>query len=91
MAKLAAKSTPLLFCVAGNDLDNLKPPNGEVAQMILSSKHNAEELKRQQPKCVEFPTMIHGWVSRGDTSIERVREDAEKALKIASGFLAGWM
>ena len=91
IVKIAAESTPLLFCVAGNDLDNLKPPNGEVAQIISSSKHNSEGLKKQQPKCVEFPDQIHGWVSRGDTSIEMVREDAEKALKNATEFLADWM
>lgn len=90
LAKLAADRTPLLFCVAGNDLDNLKPPDGEVARIISSSsKHNAGGSN--QPQCVEFPDMMHGWVSRGDTSIERVREDAEKALQMASNFLAHWM
>lgn len=91
MARLASERTPLLFCVAGNDLDNLKPPHGEVSKIISSSKHNAEELNKQQPKCVEFPEMLHGWVSRGDTSIEKVRDDAEKALKMASDFLSDWM
>mmetsp|Transcript_31326 Transcript_31326/g.53495 ORF Transcript_31326/g.53495 Transcript_31326/m.53495 type:complete len:173 (+) Transcript_31326:275-793(+) len=65
MAKLASERTPLLYCVAGNDPDNLKPPGGEVAQMLSSSNHNAENLKKQQPKCVEFPDQAHGWVSGG--------------------------
>ncbi|KAL7544029.1 hypothetical protein ACHAXR_013452 [Thalassiosira sp. AJA248-18] len=91
MAKLASERAPLLFCVAGNDLDNLKPPDGDVAQIISSSNHNADGLNNQQPQCVEFPDMLHGWVSRGDTSIERVRDDAEKALNIASKFLDDWM
>ena len=91
MTKIAADSTPLLYCVAGNDMDNLKPPDGEVAQIISSSKHNAGGLKSQDPKCVVFPQMTHGWVSRGDTTVENVRDDAEKALKLASDFLADWM
>lgn len=91
MAKSAAETSPLLYLVAGNDMDNLKPPNGEVATFISSCKHNADELKRATPKCVEFPEQIHGWVSRGDTSVESVKRDAEKALKMATDFLDDWM
>ena len=90
MAKTASKKAPMFYCVAGNDPDNIKP-GGEVAQIISSSKHNVEELKRQQPKCIEFPDMIHGWVSRGDTSKENVKNDAEKALQLGTEFLADWM
>ena len=91
MTKSAAQSTPLLFLVAGNDAENLKPPNGEVAQIISSSVHGDEKCENKQPNCVEFPEMIHGWVSRGDSSVLKVMEDAETALNMASGFLKDWM
>lgn len=86
----AARRAPLLFCVAGNDLENLKPPGGEVAKMISSSDHHSDG-GGLRPRCVEFPNMIHGWVSRGDTNVDAVREDAEKALKMATDFFASWM
>lgn len=91
MAKCASEKAPLLFCVAGNDLDNLKPPEGEVARIIASSKHNDGGLNKRQPTCVVFPDMLHGWVSRGVTSQEKVKEDAERALSMASEFLRDWM
>jgi len=91
MARIASKKAPLFYCVSGNDPDNIKP-GGEVAQIISSSRHNVDDkLKRQQPKCIEFPDMIHGWVSRGDTSKENVKRDAEKALQLGTLFLADWM
>lgn len=92
MTRLAAERTPFLFCVAGNDLDNLKPPDGEVAQIISSSKHGGAGVEEKHlPKCVEFPEQSHGWVSRGDTSVEKVKEDAEEALRMAADFLRYWM
>ncbi len=45
----------------------------------------------QLPRCVEFPEMMHGWVSREDTNLEAVRKDAEDALKIAANFFRAWM
>ena len=90
MARIASQKAPLFYCVSGNDPDNIKP-GGEVAQIISLSKHNTEELKKQQPQCVDFPGTIHGWVSRGDTSDENVKRDAEKALTLGKDFLADWM
>ena len=91
MTKTAAEKSPLFFCVAGNDMDNLKPPNGEVYQIISSSKHETTRNNDDKPRCVEFPDMVHGWVSRGDTSIDKVKEDAEAALNMACVFLYNWM
>ena len=91
MTKTASEKSPLLFCVAGNDMDNLKPPNGEVYQIISSSNHESTRNNDDKPRCVEFPDMVHGWVSRGDTSIDRVKEDAEAALNMACVFLYNWM
>ena len=89
----AAEHAPLLFCVAGNDLDNLKPSqDGSLAQIIGSSKHkDTIEDHKGAPRCVEFPEMLHGWVSRGNTSIEKVKEDAEQALNLSVDFLRYWM
>ena len=77
--------------MAGNDLDNLKPPNGEVSRIISESKHGAEALKKRQPECIVFEDQRHGWVSRGDTANEKVRDDAEKALTLGTDFLSDWM
>lgn len=89
----AAEHAPLLFCVAGNDLDNLKPSqDGSLAQIIASSKHkDTSEDCKVAPRCVEFPEMLHGWVSRGEMSIEKVKEDAEAALNLSVDFLRYWM
>ena len=90
----AAEHAPLLFCVAGNDLDNLKPSqDGSLAQIIASSKHKdtSSEDCKGTPRCVEFSEMLHGWVSRGNTSIEKVKEDAEAALNLSVDFLRYWM
>mmetsp|Transcript_23038 Transcript_23038/g.36017 ORF Transcript_23038/g.36017 Transcript_23038/m.36017 type:complete len:129 (+) Transcript_23038:518-904(+) len=93
--KEAADNAPILFCVAGNDLDNLKPSkDGTLARIIASS--NAKDTNNDgdrgaAPRCVEFADMIHGWVSRGDTSIKKVEKDAEAALNLAVDFLRHWM
>ncbi|KAL7547191.1 hypothetical protein ACHAWF_012397 [Thalassiosira exigua] len=91
LAEEAAGRTPMLLCVAGNDPENLKPPGGEIAEIVASSNHGAEGSGRRPPECVEFPGMLHGWVSRGDTSVKAVKEDAEKALEMATEFIADWM
>ena len=97
VVKVAAENTPLLLCVAGNDLDNLKPSKGgALAQIIWESslKHvppGTELPTWAKPRCVEFEEMIHGWVSRGDTSIDNVKEKAESALAMAIDFINVWM
>lgn len=83
-----ATKIPTLYCVAGNDPDYLKQ-GGDVAVMLEASKQEGEEKTR--PRCVEFPEMSHGWVSRGDTSLKKVKEDADGALRLASDFLMHWM
>ncbi|KAL7501073.1 hypothetical protein ACHAWT_009144 [Skeletonema menzelii] len=94
IVRKAAEHAPLLLCVAGNDLDNLKPSqDGSLARIIASSEHKdiSSEDHKGAPRCVEFPEMLHGWVSRGDTSIEKVKEDAEAALNLSVDFLRHWM
>mmetsp|Transcript_4526 Transcript_4526/g.6610 ORF Transcript_4526/g.6610 Transcript_4526/m.6610 type:complete len:289 (+) Transcript_4526:92-958(+) len=92
--KEAAANAPILFFVAGNDLDNLKPSkDGALARRIALSSNvkEAKEGDKGAPRCIEFPDMMHGWVSRGDTSIKKVEEDAEAALNLAVDFLKHWM
>ncbi len=92
--KEAADNAPILFCVAGNDLDNLKPSQDGALARIIASSSNAKETSESDkgaPRCVEFPDMLHGWVSRGDTNIKKVEEDAEVALNLAVDFLHHWM
>lgn len=94
VVKVAAVNTPLLLCVAGNDLDNLKPSKGgSLAQIISesSSQHPPSPKHWVTPRCVEFEEMIHGWVSRGDTSIDNVKKEAESALVMAIDFIRHWM
>lgn len=92
--KEAADNAPILFCVAGNDLDNLKASKDGTLARIIASSSNAKETSegdKASPRCVEFAEMMHGWVSRGDTSIKKVEEDAEAALNSAVDFLKHWM
>ncbi|KAL7472047.1 hypothetical protein ACHAXS_012359 [Conticribra weissflogii] len=95
MTKLAAEKVPLLYLVAGNDAENIKPPEGEIAKLISDSGNVHRKARKtredQLPRCVEFPEMMHGWVSREDTNPEAVRKDAEDALKIAANFFRAWM
>ena len=91
MVERAARKAPLFYCVSGNDAEYLKPPEGEVAVAVLRSGHEGSGDEDVCPRCVEFPEMVHGWVSRGDTSVKKVKEDAEMALTLASIFMRHWM
>jgi dienelactone hydrolase len=88
MMKVAVK-VPHLYCVSGNDPDYLKE-GGDVAVMVEESKHGSKG-ESAKPRCVQFPDMMHGWVSRGDTSIKKVKDGADEALKLAVDFLKNWM
>ena len=89
MVKSATGQVPLLYCVSGNDPDYLKK-GGSVAAVLEESKHSFDN-EQTRPRCVDFPEMKHGWVSRGDTSVKKVRDDAEEALRLATDFLCHWM
>ena len=91
LVQKASDNAPLLFCVAGNDAANLKE-DGALANIISSSKskHISGDDKTA-PHCIVFPEMKHGWVSRGDTTIEKVKQDAEEALNLAVDFLRQWL
>jgi len=68
---------PFLIMPAGDDDDSLKSPDGEAAKMV----------EEKGGKSIPFPRMVHGWTSRGDLSIADVKEDAEKALSLATEFV----
>lgn len=88
MMRTAVK-VPHLYCVAGNDPDYIKD-GGYITVMLEESNHQTEG-DTMKPRCVQFPEMSHGWVSRGDTGVKKVKEDADEALRLASEFLRHWM
>jgi len=67
-----AISLPVLVMPGSNDDARFKN-DGEFSEVIRS----------RGGKVVDFPDMIHGWTTRGDTSIPEVRRDTEKALGLA--------
>jgi len=67
---------PFLLMPAGDDPDNIKPGSPVV-----------DMLEEKGGKSVPFPRMVHGWTSRGDLSKDEVKEDAEKALQLATDFI----
>jgi dienelactone hydrolase len=67
---------PFLLMPAADDPDLLKPGSSVV-----------DLLEEKGGKSVPFPRMKHGWVSRGDLSKDEVKEDAEKALQLATDFI----
>lgn len=88
MVKEACK-VPTLYCVAGNDPNYLKK-GGDVSTLLEQTMQQEDEEKAR-PRCVDFPEMTHGWVSRGDTSVKKVKDDVEIALRLAADFLKHWM
>ncbi|EOD03831.1 hypothetical protein EMIHUDRAFT_460887 [Emiliania huxleyi CCMP1516] len=74
---LAARvRTPLLLLSAGNDPPNVQP-GGAVARALAASGGHARA----------FPTMDHGWVTRGDVDDGAVAAEVERALEETLAFL----
>ncbi|ETN08411.1 hypothetical protein PPTG_12209 [Phytophthora nicotianae INRA-310] len=72
---------PQLLCAAGND-----PPlvsEGGVVEKILK----ANPAIAKQSNVVNFPDMIHGWVSRGDIDNPATKEAVKKAWHLAREFI----
>ncbi|KAG9411328.1 hypothetical protein AC1031_016966 [Aphanomyces cochlioides] len=84
-AKIAEHITvPQLILAAGNDPEWLKP--GHIVDKILASRGIPAKFR-------EFPTMVHGWVNRGDLNDPVVAEAFhgawdEEALPFLQKFLA---
>ena len=77
MMRALDDSLPILVMPAGHDDDRLKN-GGEWAE---------ELIKKNGGRVVDFPDMVHGWTTRSDTSIPKVREDTERALSLAIEFI----
>eukprot|EP00522_Entomoneis_paludosa_P002648 CAMPEP_0172470992 /NCGR_PEP_ID=MMETSP1065-20121228/67586_1 /TAXON_ID=265537 /ORGANISM="Amphiprora paludosa, Strain CCMP125" /LENGTH=289 /DNA_ID=CAMNT_0013229075 /DNA_START=128 /DNA_END=997 /DNA_ORIENTATION=- len=76
VAMMNSVKMPTLFLWAGNDSDiYLKDGAGKAA------------LEKSGGSVVEFPDMLHGWVSRGDVGDEKVKRDFEKAIELMMDFL----
>lgn len=78
-ASVAAEAkVPALLLVAGNDKKELYGADGTVYKAFKEG--NADS------NTVEFPEMVHGWTTRGDTSDEKVARDASEAYRLMSEF-----
>jgi dienelactone hydrolase len=69
---------PTKFLTAGNDSDiyNNKDGMGKAA------------LEKSGGGVVEFPDMLHGWVSRGDVADEKAKRDVQRAMDLTIEFFA---
>lgn len=75
IAMMQSLKQPTKFLWAGNDSEiYTKDGTGKTA------------LEKSGGGVVEFPEMLHGWVSRGDVSDERVKRDVEKAINEITSF-----
>lgn len=72
-----AVKCPQLLLPAGNDPENLKE-GGELVNIVRG--------KGLQCVTTEYPDMVHGWVIRGDASIENVKRDVRKAVDEVTAF-----
>ncbi|RLN73798.1 hypothetical protein BBJ28_00012425 [Nothophytophthora sp. Chile5] len=73
-------SVPQLLCSAGNDPDFVC--EGGSVEKILKSKADIGA----QCEVVDFPDMIHGWVSRGDRNDPATKAAVDKAWEKAIQF-----
>lgn len=76
VARRVKKDCPILLMPAGNDSAKLKP--GGKCMQILGE--NSES--------VPFPSMIHGWVTRGDRSKPKVKAAQDEALERVKTFVS---
>ena len=74
---------PLLLLPAGND--DLQPQSHEAVQILAHARGISEE-----DIAISFPSMIHGWVTRGDPSNDEVKTEQEKALKLTVDFIEAY-
>ena len=75
--ELAARVTmPVLLLSAGDDPANVQEHGAATA--ALASRGG---------RTISFPEMKHGWVTRGDLSVPRVKADTERALAETVAFL----
>merc|ERR1712224_214647 len=78
----ACGSTPLLLMGAKNDHEMTKPGSESLA--ILSKARGGIP---ETDISIEFPTMKHGFVSRGDPKDEDINREQEKGMCLAVDFI----
>lgn len=71
-----AVTMPVLLMPAGDDGDNLKGPDGEIAKIVAAKGGSS----------VTYAEMKHGYFSRGDISDAAVKRDAEDSMTKAIAF-----
>jgi hypothetical protein len=72
---------PVLWLSAGND--ELKAGQHVVVQINAASRNIAES-----DVAIEFPEMVHGWVTRGDGARDpRIAAEQERALQLTVDFI----
>lgn len=76
VAMLQALPMPTKFLWAGNDSD-----------IFIKDGAGKKALEATGGGVEEFPDMLHGWVSRGDMSDEKVKRDVDRALQTMTSFL----
>lgn len=77
-AELCSKvQRPILLLPAGND-----PPRYREDGDIFKALHEVQPLSAT----IEFPSMVHGWVPRGDISDPLVKHNIELAISLSSDF-----
>ena len=81
---------PILLLPANNDYD-LKP-GSEVVDAIVANINNScnngnGKDESSTTVSIEFPTMNHGWVTRGDSNDPDIAAEQERALQLAVEFI----
>ncbi|KAI2509965.1 dienelactone hydrolase-like protein [Fragilaria crotonensis] len=71
---------PVLFLPARSDSDT-KVDSPIVKQLAEQRNVKPDEI------CVDFPDMIHGWVTRGDLANEQVAQNFEKVMSLTTSFI----
>ena len=71
---------PLLFLMSWNDPQRWKPEGG----------HLFERVRERNPgsRTVDFPTMMHGFMNRGDMKLPHVKKEVERGIEEIKTFLS---
>lgn len=82
---------PQLFISGGNDLDAVKA--GGLADEILNATVNPNDisLSSRQAEFIEYPDMLHGWVTRGSLTDPAILRDHDDALAHTKSYLARFL
>lgn len=80
--ELASKmDRPCLLLPASND--NAVKVNSPIVKCMARARGDVPENEIS----VEFPTMKHGWVSRGDARDSEIAQQQERALQMTTDFI----